>query len=373
MADEALTTGAPDAAAEPTLRDTISANLAEVTKTAEDTGSAAADTTTVASAAVPEKSGPSTEAVPAADSGRARNPDGTFAPKTEAPAAVAAPAVVEAPATVAERMPTSFKREMQAEWDKASPALRQEIVRRESDFSKGIQQYKAVADRAKPLDDAVAPYREILKQHGMEEGASVRRLLDTHHALALGPVENRVGIINGIIGDYKLPVRLAQQNANGEWQLVDAPQPRPAPAPQQQQQDPRAIVREELANQEVQRQLSDFMSAKDASGNVLYPHYEKVKDDMALILESGRAEDLKGAYDKAIRLHDDIWQAQQQATVAADAKKVAEAKRQAVARARSSAVSVVSSTPSGNMVATGDKSLRDQLTENLREVAGGRV
>lgn len=382
MADEALTTGAP-AAAEPTLRDTIASNLAEVTKADDNAGAAAPEAAPTAPAAI-ETGNPAAAASTAPADGRARNADGTFAPAPKesatqaAPASSSGPSPAVAPAVAdpaAARMPTSWKREMQAEWEKLPASVQQEFVRRESAFSQGIQQYKALADRAKPLDEAVAPYREILKQHGMDEAKSVKQLLDVQYALTMGQPQQKQDIINGLIADYKLPVRLAVQNAAGEWQLVEAAAPRSAPQQQApaQQQDPRAIVREELQAHEVGRQLREFVESKDASGSPLYPHYEAVKDDMAVLLESGRAEDLKGAYDKAIRLHDDIWQAHQQATAAADAKKAAEAKKAAVARARSSAVSVVSSTPSGNMVTNGDKSLSEQLRDNLREVAGGRV
>lgn len=378
MAGEIPAVGAPAAPTEEvSLRDTIAANLAEATKepSAPD---AAAEATPVAVDATPssstDASGPA--AAPAATDGRARNPDGTFAPKPAEAAApkVDTPAPVAEPAAPAHKMPTSFRREVQAEWDKASPALREEVIRRETAFSQGISQYKALADRAKPIDDAIAPYRQIMQQHGMNEAESVKRLLDTQYALTMGQPQQKQEIINNLIAEYKLPVRLAVQGADGNWQLVEAAQPRPQPAPQQAQpQNIDALLEQKLTQREITNQLREFVNAKDASGSPQYPHYERVKDDMALILESGRAADLPGAYKLALRLHDDIWQEQQQATAQADAAKKAAEKAAAAQRARSNAVSIRTSTPSGAATANGDKNLRDQIRDNLREASSGRL
>lgn len=359
------------------LRDTIAANLAAVNETPEK--EPAAPSQEVAEAvAMPSPA----QDDPAKDDARPRNPDGTFAPKAqEAPPQAkteAAPAPVQeqaAPLAPAPKMPSSWKKEMAAHWEKLPREVQEEAIRRESDYSRGVSQHRQAYERVKALDEAVSPYREIMRQNGMDEAQAIKKLLDVQYALTMGAPQQRMELINGIIADYQLPVRLAAQNAQGEWQLIDAAQ-RAAPQPQQPQQrqpDPRDIVREELQRHEITRQLSDFVNAKDASGNPLHPHYEAVKDDMALILESGRAEDLQGAYDKAIRLHDDIWQAHQRASAEADAaRKAADAKAK-VARARSSAVSVVSSPPSGTMGSNEDKSLSEQLRDNLRAVAGGRV
>ena len=90
---------------------------------------------------------------------------------------------------------------------------------------------------------------------------------------------------------------------------------------------------------------------------------------MAGLLQSGVAKDLKTAYEKAIRLHDDIWQQQQ-----ADAAKAEAAKRQAaLVQKKAAAVSPKSSSPTGAMVSGGGKKgLRETLSEQFDAVTAGR-
>jgi hypothetical protein len=92
------------------------------------------------------------------------------------------------------------------------------------------------------------------------------------------------------------------------------------------------------------------MAAKDAGGNPLYPHYSTVKDDMALLLERGRVNDLKGAYDMAIRLHDDIWTQEQAAQQAASRQSVQSTQARQVAKAKNAAGSTRSATPAAQTV-----------------------
>lgn len=354
---------------EPTLRDQLAENL-----------SAATESPTDAPLVVETPSKEGAEAQPAGDT-RPRNADGTFAPKVEAAEKPATPAATPEPtaaplapetAVAAPKRPSTWKPELEAHWAKLPPEIHAEILRREADAARGVSTYKTEFDRVKPLDDAVAPYRQIMQQHGMNEAEAVKRLLDVQYALSMGQPQQKMDVLNTVISDYKLPVRLAVQNAEGQWTLLDAPQPRPTQT-QQPPQDISAVVRAELQQQEVLRSVKEFQAAKGTDGNPLYPHYETVKDDMALLLERGKAEDLKSAYDKALRFHDDIWSQEQQKHAAAQAAEKARENAARVQRARSNAVSPASATTGAAMVNTGDKSLREQITENLREAAGGRV
>ena len=75
-----------------------------------------------------------------------------------------------------------------------------------------------------------------------------------------------------------------------------------------------------------------------------YPHYDEVRQTMAGLLQAGIADDLEGAYSKAIRMHDDIWEAE----LHRKAQASEEQKRAALAKAKTSAKSVKTSTPTGS-------------------------
>ena len=67
---------------------------------------------------------------------------------------------------------------------------------------------------------------------------------------------------------------------------------------------------------------------------------------MAQLLEANIAHDLADAYPKAIRMHDDIWQAEQAAKTAAAQKLSQEAQAKQVAKAKAAVASPRTATPS---------------------------
>jgi len=132
------------------------------------------------------------------------------------------------------------------------------------------------------------------------------------------------------------------------------------------------IIEQKLTEREIQSEYNKFLA--DVSEK--YPHYEEVKATMAGLLQSELAQDYPSAYEAALRhpRHADLYeQAQQQRTQQEQA--AAAAKSQAVVnRARSQAVSVKTSTPSGAMTsANGNKSLRDQLSDAFDSATASRV
>lgn len=364
--------------AEPSLRDTIAANVETFSKEPDTATAEPLGPTT------PSKEGVAapTAAEPAPDT-RSRNADGTFAsgpapapkPATQAtatPTAATAPAAAPAVAAPAHAFPSTWKPELKPHWDKLPPEVLNEVARRESDYAKGVSTYKAEFDRLKPLDSVVAPYREVMKQNGMDEAQAVKKLLDVQYALTYAPPQQKQAIINDLIRDYQLPVRLAQQGQDGQWTLVDAAAARAPqqqqPAPTQQPQNIDALLDQKFEAREIRQTLRSFVEAKDAQGNPLHPHYEAVKDDMALLLEAGRAQDYPSAYATAVRMHDELQPA---TPSAAPADPAAQAKA-AAERARRKVTSVPSATPTAPVPA-GDKSLRDNIAENVRTFASGRV
>ncbi len=175
-----------------------------------------------------------------------------------------------------------------------------------------------------------------------------------------------------MLNDYQIPAQLAVQQQDGTWQLLAAqpPSQRP-PEPQFRPQDIERLVDQRLQSVTVNQKLQEFLAHVEDK----YPHYETVRETMVGLLQAGLAQDYDDAYAAALRhpKHAEIFDAMQQQQRDDDVAKQREAQKAAVTRARSNAVSVASSTPSGAMSAAGDESLRDTLTKNVRAAMGGRV
>ena len=88
-------------------------------------------------------------------------------------------------------------------------------------------------------------------------------------------------------------------------------------------------------------------------------HFDVVREEMAQLLELGKAQDLETAYKKAVRMNDEVW-ALEQERLLKDAKQAA-IKAQQVAKAKAAAVSPKSVTPSGKVIEPTEKKDRKSL------------
>ena len=286
-------------------------------------------------------------------------------PVPQAAALPAAPTVAKLP------KPDSWKKEKQADWDALSPSQQAYVKEREDQYFKGISTYQQEWKGAKPLLDAVAPFLPELQKHNIAPEQWITNLGRAHHTLATGDGQSKLQMFAKLAQDYGVPLQ-ALYDANFAQQFVQQtiqqPQQRQAP----QQADIATLVKQELSAARTQDAIGQFEAARDAAGQPQYPHFQTVKADMALLLDAGKAQDLKSAYSMALRLHDDLFAAEQEAKTKASEAARLEASRKAVQVAKGSAVSVKSATPASAGAAP-KKGIRSQLEEAFDQHTAGRV
>jgi len=285
-----------------------------------------------------------------AQSSRARDEQGRFAAKTEQ-------------AEVTQRKPpSSWKKDYWGHWDKLGTdpelkTLQDYIEQREGEFAKGVSTYKTQWEQAQPLVKALEPFMADLQRSGIPPDRWIQNLGAAHHALSVGTPEQRAQMFVKLASDYGVNLQgLTGSNQNPQiGYLAQA---------LNQLQNQFQHYRGQAEQQEtarMQSMIDEFAATA--------PHFEALKPTMSELLRSGMATDLKTAYDKAIRLNDEVWQQHQ-----AEQAKAAEASRQAeIAKKKAAAVSPRSTSPTGSMAAgNAKKGLREQLSEAYESVAGGR-
>ena len=313
------------------------------------------------------------------DDGRARNPDGTFAKAEEkakeTPKAEVTPPVVPAPAKPKIAKPQSWKKELEAQWETLPPEVQSNIVEREKQFQTGVSSYKADADRAKGVMDAVNQFAPMLQAMNIEPSHWIKNLGVAHHFLANGTPQEKVQTIADIIRNNRVDANALMQLLSGQQPQFQQPQTQGAtPLPQAQQQpiDIEATVEQAFQKREVESAYKAFTADVEAGK---YPHFadDEVKGTMAGLLQSGLTQDYPSAYEAALALpkHRHLVAAAQPAAAQAA---VAQPDKQAqAARARSQAVSVKSSTPSTMTPASGPKGLRDTIADAFDKATVSRV
>ena len=293
--------------------------------------------------------------------------EGKIKPAAKPEAVEAQPAVPEQPVVPRPARPQSWKKDYEQDWEKLDPKIAAYINQREDEYFKGVSTYKQEWENAKPLLDSIAPFMPLLQQHGIKPDHWIANMGNAHRTLAMGSGQEKLNAFARLAQDYGVPLQALYDPAVAQ-QFVQQTMMQPRMQPQQQPQavDVEKIVEAKLSAARTQDAITQF------AADTAYPHFERLKEDMALILDAGKAHDLKGAYAIAERMHDDLWQARQQATTAASDAARLEAQRKAVAAAKGSAVSVRSATPASNGAAP-PNSIREALTSAYDAHVGGRV
>lgn len=292
-----------------------------------------------------------------ANDGRPRDEHGRFAKKPEAPPVE----VIEQPVVQVKPRPTSWKKDYEEHWGKLDPTLQEYIIQREADYAKGVSTYKNQWDQAAPLMQAMEQFAPLLQQNNVRPDEWIRNLGTAHATLVYGTPEQKLQMFAQLANEYGVSLDgLNGGEVNPQFGHLTQ-------TVTQLQNEIRQFksLQEQQTNQAVQSEIQRFSADK--------PHFEAVKETMAQLLQSGVVDNLQSAYDKAIRLHDEIWQQQQAEAQQAKAKAEAEAQQKRVAEAKAKALSPKSSSPTAANSGGKGGDLRSALSEAFDSVAGGHI
>lgn len=330
-----------------------------------------AATETVPQETQPQADAATTEAPEAKTDDRARDGSGKFVKKdeaaTEQPAteqsaqqkATEQPAVEQPAATTELRAPSSWSATAKSEFAKLNPVVQKEVAKREEDFHKGIEQYKESANFANNMRQVIRPFEQTLRQLNATPEQAVHELLKAEHLMRTLPPEQKTAYFYQLANQYGVQLQPQQQS---EQQHVD---PTVQALQQQvgqltthinqvqQREQQYAAQQKRAADQQAQTELQTF--AKDPKSMYL----ENVREDMALLLQEGRATDLQDAYDKACWQNPEIRQILLQQQIQASGNKRIEEAKQKAANAKRAGFDVVGQ----GSVAAGDRAM--SLEEEL--------
>ena len=232
--------------------------------------------------------------------------------------------------------PPSWKANVREQFANLPAEVQDEVLRRQADFHKGIDQYRQDADYGRGLKAVLSPYAQDFASLGVNEAQAVGNLLQTERILRMGSPEQKLAVISSIVQSYGVPLEAlisddgnvrdaAMQNSALMTRINRLEQQLHGFTSQQQQQE----------SSRVQSDIQAF--ASDPANK----WFNDVREDMGRLLNSGMATDLKDAYDKACNMRSDIRAAiltQQQRE--ADEKRQKEAQQRAAQAKKAAAVNV---------------------------------
>ncbi len=295
---------------------------------------------------------------------RTRDESGKFIPKTSAgglpamPKAGAEVSAASAPVTeppVWDRPPKSWKPETHELWKSADPRLREYAYQREEQMRAGVEPLLPKAQLADAINKVAEPYMNTIRGLGVDLPRAVGGLMQADHQLRTLPYEQKLQYATSLLRGYGIDIS----------QGVPAQQPAPDQNYYALQNELNTVRGEINSWKQQQEAIQDAAALADI--NAFAPtveHFEEAKETMIDLLQKGFAKDIPDAYNKAIRLNDDLFQAQQQSKQAETAKAQIVAKNTAAVRAKTAAVSLKGSTP-GASKSTNAQTRREVIAEGL--------
>jgi len=271
--------------------------------------------------------------------------------------------------------PSTWKKEYVQIWDKmeAGEQISKEDFtkfaeyanQRESEYKKGVSTYKAEADRARGYEEAIAPFVPELQAQNISPAAWINNLGRAHMVLSKAPYEQKVQMFQRLAQDYGI-----QLNGEGVAPIQQDAYTQQLMNQLNQVNQEVSSIKSRFQHEENQRLTNEIERVRSDAEK--FPHFDVVREEMAQLLELGKAQDLETAYKKAVRMNDDVW-ALEQDRLLKEAKQSA-LKAQQVAKAKAAAVSPKSTTPSGKVSNPEDKKDRRSLiAEGLGEAMSRRV
>ena len=239
---------------------------------------------------------------------------------TGTPAATKGDPAATAAAASTLQAPKTWRPEAAAKFATLPPEVQQEVLKREEDIFKGLESYKADASIGKALKGVVQPYMHIFQAQGVDPIQQVSGLMRAHVALATGTPEQKQQFFQHLAKEYGVDLGteapyVDPQVAGLQKQLADL----------QSRLNGREQQEAEQVRSKLQAEIDTFAS------DPAHQYFDEVANDIAGLLRSGAAKDLKDAYEKAIWANP-ITRAKEQARLTAEAE--AKAKAEAAERAK---------------------------------------
>ena len=256
-----------------------------------------------------------------------------------------------------DRAPASWKGDAKKLWAELPLAARQEVIRRERDTTKVLQEAAQARNQVEPIKEAFAPHMDRIGQ--MYQGnpvAAMNNLLNVERTLVSGTSQDKVALVARMITNFGIDIAALDSALSGQ----------PLPPQVQQISQVEQLLNQRLApvmdflGQQQQREQAQVRQIEEQAVHTVesmamdpkFPYFEDVRQDMADIIEMGSrrgvAISMEDAYTRAVRMNDDTFQATTARESTQQATQAALQAHQIAQKAKGAAVSV-----SGSPMATG--------------------
>lgn len=209
-------------------------------------------------------------------------------------------------------------------WPTLAPAVQAALNNRESEMETVITKQDGERQLARRFTETVSPYVAMIRSEGGEPIKAVAELLNTAYKLRTASPQEKGRLLWQTAQQFGADMRQTMQQGQPVFdpRLHEVNQ---RLASLQGELKKQQSLQQQQEQEGIKRLIETFAADKDT-----YPYFNDVREDMAALLQGGRAADLQEAYDKAVYANPDIRSALLAAkTVEDEGKRVADQKAKA--------------------------------------------
>lgn len=252
--------------------------------------------------------------------------------------------------------PKTWRKEALAEWEKLPPVVQAEILKREDDMYRGMEQYKGEATVGRNVAGIIQPYLPELQRRGIDPGENLRTLYEFQNTLQTGTHEQKVELVRTLLRDFQI-----------DLDGLGVPYEDPATSHLQQRLERIESLQkqEQQSRAEAERtRLAKDIDAFATDPKNIYYNEPGVVDKMAGLLRAGLATTLADAYDQACKLVPTV-RAKEEARSRQEAEKL---RKEQAEKARQATQANVKRAPKSVKPATSPGSIEDTLNQTYAEI-----
>jgi len=260
--------------------------------------------------------------------------------------------------------PSGWSKEAQALWETLPPAVKADAVRREAEVAKGFDEYRGKTAQLTEISQALDPIRSILQQNGIQSDAQAVKTLLQWEGSFRNP-QTRIQAFHNLARQYGVDLStLAQGSSQPAQDIPDQLRPVIDQFGNIVQEVNGLKAQLQRSQEEkVSQELSVF--AKDK------PHFEQVRTLMGQLMQSGVADSLDSAYQKATLLHPEVSAKIKAEADAKQAEELAKTQAEKANKARLAAVSPSPRSPTApatGSAKSGGTKVRDSILASVTQL-----
>jgi len=233
------------------------------------------------------------------------------------------------------KAPESWKPQSREAWAKIPVEAQEEIVRREREIVQTLQSTAGARKLANDFVNTISPFEMMIRAEGADPLSATRDLFGQAAILRIGTPAQKAQMVANVVKQFGVPIQMLDAALVGEAipdeeskisQIIQAQL-----APVRQFMSTIDQTRQQRAQQvdgQIDGEIEQF--ASDQANEFFYDVKDEMADLMEMAASRGQNLTLKQAYDKAVKMNDEIQ------------KTVSQRKQQQVANARNAGSSLPS-------------------------------